>query len=91
VSSVLAADRLVPRAALVVDFNAETARSHLCADGEGSAWPARMAVRGGVAGQFGQAQDGVIGCPGAVQDGGQEPACLADVPGGGGKGAGRGW
>ena len=48
-------------------------------DGELAAGPGGPAVLGGVAGQFGQAEDGVVGGWATVQQAGQEPPRLADL------------
>src|SRR5207247_2316988 len=54
---------LVPRAALVLDFDPRVmVRADHGADGEGAAGEAGAAVLGGVGGEFGGAQDHVV-CP----------------------------
>ena len=50
-------------------------------DTELAAWLTGAAVDGGVRGQFGKAQQGIIGNGAAVQNAGQELARLADLLG----------
>jgi hypothetical protein len=57
-----------PAAALVLDFDSEaTAWAECGSDGELAAGQAGVAVLGGVGGQFGRAQDGVVGDDPALQ------------------------
>ena len=78
---VASADGQCPGSAFVLDFHPQAVVVDLGVDGEVTAGLARIAVKRGVRGEFGEAEDCVIGGRAAGQDGRQEPACLRDLVG----------